>query len=178
MSAVPTSRVYLAIDPGTAGGLAILNPAHDRPELIKMPEDESDLFCWLCRWSGVYTLHTGNEVVAIIEKQDPRPTFWRDKGTGKETHSILRSTVILYGSYMLIRGMLTGLGIQYHDVYHRDWQKELGLHKGKGKTQQAWKNELKQHAQQLYPDSKITLATSDALLMAHYLKSQYEAHAH
>ena len=32
------------------------------------------------------------------------------------------------------------------------------------------KNYLKQLAQQLYPNIKITLATSDAILLAHYLQ--------
>ena len=48
------------------------------------------------------------------------------------------------------------------------WQKTIGLRNTDklGKTE--WKNILKKKAQQLFPYAKVTLATSDALLICEY----------
>jgi hypothetical protein len=50
------------------------------------------------------------------------------------------------------------------------WQKAVGMARTKGMGQTAWKNKLKGEAQRRFPDLKITLKTSDALLvLAHGL---------
>lgn len=54
-------------------------------------------------------------------------------------------------------------------VTPQKWQKELQLGNKRNKTKTEWKNKLKQRAEQLFPYvGKITLDTSDALLILHY----------
>jgi hypothetical protein len=47
----------------------------------------------------------------------------------------------------------------------KKWQQALGLGSAKDLTKTQWKNKLKNKAQQLYPQIKVTLATADALLI-------------
>jgi hypothetical protein len=58
--------------------------------------------------------------------------------------------------------------IPYRHVLPRDWQKFYNVG-GKGKqTTTVWKNILKQKAQALFPDKKITLANADAYLITYF----------
>ena len=63
------------------------------------------------------------------------------------------------------------------------WQRSLGLTKirddriwemSDAGASGRWKNRLKSRAQELFPDIKVTLRTSDALLLAHYCKEKYQ----
>ena len=72
-------------------------------------------------------------------------------------------------------GMLTAAGIPFEMVTPQTWQKSLGIparKKTEGKTQ--FKNRLKQRAEQLFPQVKVTLATADALLIAEYIRRKRE----
>jgi hypothetical protein len=53
------------------------------------------------------------------------------------------------------------------------WQQHFGLGKRSGcASDTEWKNKLKQAAQRLYPDIKVTLDTADALLLLEYGRVQ------
>ena len=64
-------------------------------------------------------------------------------------------------------GAMRALGIPVNEVPPAKWQKALGISRS-GATRQAWKNKLKDRAQQLYPEIKVTLAIADALLLLNY----------
>jgi hypothetical protein len=135
--------------------------------LRKMPTDTEGVIEVL---DDYYHLSPGAGLAAL-EEQQPRPTFWIDRESGKGRSSILRSTVILYGSYRLLKGMLLGRGIHFTEVLPASWQKHLGITpKGRHKGATAWKNELKSLACSLFPGARVTLATSDALLLAEYAR--------
>lgn len=147
---------YVGIDPGKSGGCAVLNGSSVQCQ--NLPVSELDLREWIAQQQA---RSAGNAFV-VIERQTPRPTFFQGKS------SILKSTVELYGNYMLIRGMLTGL-ISYEEVLPKRWQQGLRITpRQKSESDTQWKNRLKGKAQQLFPHTKVTLATADALLLAEY----------
>lgn len=112
----------------------------------------------------------GGGVMAFVE-EIPTAIFGADKSSGAK----------LYGSYMSLRMALTASGIRYRLVKARVWQAGLSIpprRKGGKKklsptvqlaeSRTDWKGRLKRVAEELFPKLKITLATSDALLIAEY----------
>jgi crossover junction endodeoxyribonuclease RuvC len=148
-------KVFLGIDPGQSGGLAVLmgGPLHPKsPEAFvwKMPETERDL------WEIVRTREVG-EAFAVIEAVHSMPK----QGVA--------SSFKFGRSYGFLRGCLIASGIPFEEVTPQKWQKALGcLTKGD-------KNVSKRRAQQLFPGLKITHATADALLLAEYARRLWNA---
>lgn len=64
---------------------------------------------------------------------------------------------------------LTATGIPYIEIAPVSWQRHFDLPKrgrtSKGKTQH--KRDLKQEAERLFPENKVTLKTADAFLLYH-----------
>ena len=142
---------YLGIDPGLSGGLALLNNIGQVERLDKMPATERDIWLWFS------TLPPGTR--AVIEKVHSMPE-----------QGIASSFKFGYGFGGLVMA-LTATNIPFVPTTPQKWIKALAIPSKKsseGKTQ--WKNRLKAKAQQLYPQSRITLAVSDALLIAHYCR--------
>ena len=69
-----------------------------------------------------------------------------------------------YGVWL---GILSALHIPYQLCLPRKWMKFYG---SMPKEKKDRKNHLKQLAQQMYPDHKVTLYNADAILLANYLK--------
>lgn len=163
-----TSTVYIGIDNGSCGGIAIL--LGNQLRTIKMPESEKDLL-------GTFAFEKARferqliPVVATIEQQIPRPTVFFNPRLGQTQSSILKSTCILYAQYMQTRIALLATGIPFQAVVPETWQTEIGLpHKKQTRSDNAWKNVLKQKAQQLFPEHKVTLWNADAILLAEYCR--------
>ncbi len=158
---------YIGIDPGANGGLACV--LEDEVEAVKMPATEKDIWTWFI--SRTRPAFSDLNVYAVIEQIIPRPTSYFDKSSGSWRASILKSTCLLYASYVQLRAMLVAAGIPFEVVTPQRWQKALGIRsKEKGETPTSWKNELKAKAQQLFPQEKITLATADSLLLLEYCR--------
>lgn len=147
--------IYMGIDPGASGGVAVLSAdgcmstAHAMPytdqdlyDILRMPEGPSNLSVLVCL-----------EKVHSMPKQGVRSTFTFGVNYGK------------------IRGMLTCLKYSIREVSPTVWQKFF-INSVRDEDKTKHKNRLKQVAQQMYPSlthgSKITLKTCDALLLAHY----------
>jgi hypothetical protein len=76
------------------------------------------------------------------------------------------SSGIKYGaSWGFLKGAAMALGYRVVLVPPKKWQKALGLGSAVGMNKTVWKNKLKQRAEQLYPNVKVTLSISDALLI-------------
>lgn len=172
---------YIGVDPGESGGIVAI--WGDTIVTTPMLESEGAICNWLTRLKRlVLRKHTqqahkgnalGQPLIACIEEQQPRPTYFTDNG-GQKTHSILRSTCILYGNYRMMVGILTALDIQVEKVLPRKWQKEIQAPtKLKTDSQHDWKKKLKTFAETLYPEIKVTLAISDALLLCEYCILKY-----
>lgn len=145
----------LAIDPGASGGIAFGDTASAKdPALHAMPETVHDL-AELIRDSKVE--HAFVELVGgYIGKAQPA------------------SSAFVFGeNYGKIQGILASLGIPFTLVRPQKWQLALSLGNSKGMKKHEWKAKLKAKAQRLYPQSKVTLQTADALLIWHAAKHKH-----
>lgn len=141
--------IYIGIDPGSSGGIAITDG--ELVQAWKLPVTERDTFDLFRELSDPMP-H-----VAIIEAVGPMP------GQGV-------TGMFAFGrSYGFLRGLLVALGVPFEEVRPQQWQKVFGLiQKGQKLSQTEKKNRNKAKAQQLWPHLKITHATADALLIAEY----------
>lgn len=152
--------LVIGIDPGASGGICFLDPVMGQREACKLPNTDTDIIDLLRR--GLHGRQT-NTCHAIIERQTPRPTFFKGKS------SVLPSTCKLFGNYRFLEGVLLSFGVPHTRVLPKEWQSQLGCHRLKSHTDSQWKNRLKDQAVRFYGNScKITLATADACLLAWY----------
>lgn len=145
-------NTFIGIDPGVTGGIAFLkiNASLQVYNCPKTPRDMVDLIL--------------NNVVfccfAVIEKVH---SFPRD---GKKA-------AFTFGhNYGLWVGMLSSLHIPYKEVSPQKWMKYYSTpRKLERKTRKIY---LKKVAQSLFPKTKITLKTADAILLSNYAKETYK----
>lgn len=143
-------RKIIGIDPGKHGGIATYSVDTGKViEVIDMPETPQELL----RFLRYYQLNS----VCYLEKVGGIP------GMGA-------SRMFNFGEgYGWLEMGLLACKIPTISVTPQKWQKELQLGNKRNKTKTEWKNKLKQRAEQLFPYvGKITLDTSDALLILHY----------
>jgi len=139
----------IGIDPGGAGAIVVWT---DYGEIIihKMPETAQDVLELLRGWE--YNSKCYLEKVGGMPGMGGSPMFNFGKGYGHLEMALL------------------ALKIPTEAVTPQKWQKELGMGTRGTRTKSEWKNHLKARAQQLYPGSKLTLDTADAVLIMHYGK--------
>lgn len=143
--------MYLGIDPGGSGGIAIVGG--DDPVAHKMPETERDVFDLIATFSRASFAYI-ERVHAMGAPKGGRP------GRGA------KGNFQIGFSYGLLRGCLISCGIPFGEVTPQVWQKTLGCLTGGDK------NVSKRRAQQLFPSLKITHAVADALLIAEYCRRE------
>ena len=142
--------IYLGIDPGKNGGLAW---GDGSPGFV---------FC-------EKTPATTGEMVNLLRNIRPDKASLEQVGgyIGKAQPG---SAMFVFGqSFGEFLGSLSALRIEFKLITPQAWQKALALGNSNGLTKTEWKNKLKRRAEELYPKSKITLATSDAILIYHAL---------
>lgn len=152
-----------ALDPGKEGGLAsyILGTVEAHP----LPDDEIKLRDLL------------------ISRIEPEDTVYLEQVNGFMGRKRPGATMFAFGqSYGFIRGVVLSIlkdKEQLIDVMPRVWQEALGLKNTAKLEKAAWKRTLKAEAQRRFPHLKITLSTSDALLiLEHALQREgREVHA-
>ncbi len=138
-------QVYLGIDPGASGGIAIVcQMERSRTTMAyNMPETESDTADILREYQQYAAITTCFiEAVHSMPKQGVASSFKFGR------------------SYGFLRGLLIGLKIPFEEITPQTWQKEMNCRTGGDK------NVSKAKAQQLWPELKITHALADALLLA------------
>ena len=141
-------NIYIGIDPGKNGGIAVIMNGHI--EAIRMPKIEYEIYEQLLNYKQY-----GEIKICLLEKVHSMP----NQG--------VRSTFTFGQHYGFLRGCLTSLKIPFDDISPSKWQRALGcLTKGNKKI-------TKQKAQQLYPVIKVTHYIADAILIAHYAKYFY-----
>jgi len=142
-------ETIIGVDPGANGGIAWITDGKACVE--KMPDTLQDL------WELIrdITNHPrssldGRKYKAYIEQVSSSPQMG------------VVSAFSFGRGYGNLEMALTAAGIPFERVRPQVWQKALGcMTKGN-------KNVSKRRAQELFPDRKITHATADALLIAHY----------
>lgn len=176
--------MLISIDPGVAGGIAssFFTSHGNLTNSTKMPETDRDIKEWI-----------DQQMLKKRELEDPTETNLAviEKVSGfMGGEGQPGSAMFSFGdSYGFIRGILTEKGFRIELMTPQSWQKVLGLgHREHARCvlrpgmpgyaeervrvrnlnaqyKREWKNKLKERAQQLFPDQKVTLNTADALLI-------------
>lgn len=152
------STVYIGIDPGKHGGLAwlVTNEKGEDYKATGMPITEYVVFQWFKEVST-----TSFPLCAVIERVSG---FQGIEHPGSYMFEFGKS----FGSLTMA---LTATQIPYIEVTPQRWQKELGIStRIKGETDIQFKGRLKKVAQSLFPKVRVTLETSDALLLCEYAR--------
>lgn len=154
------SKTIVGIDPGDKhGGIAVVYEKSDGLiNTFNMPLTYPDIFNLL----KILKYTSGGDIVCYLE----------DVGKGIPGQS--SKVTANFGRHNgHLEMALYALEIPTVKVTPAKWMKfysnQVGTKGNLSKTE--WKNKLKGLAQTLYPSEKITLATSDAILIAHYGKN-------
>lgn len=141
--------IYIGIDPGREGGIAILRESGSPIRAIKMPATEQDILAAL----SDLDLFTDTGAMAVLEH------VWSIPGQG--------------GAFKFGRSVghlemaLTAARVPFDKLLPRQWQKAIGVSYPAGASDVEKKNITKRRAQQLFPAPfTVTHAIADALLMA------------
>lgn len=147
--------LYLGIDPGQSGGLALLDRKGAVVDVSKMPDTEGDLVEYL-REFGPRIYMAALENVHSFPGQGVSSSFKFGVGYG---------------------GLRVGLlshRIPFFTIPPQRWQKEFGCivkgREGRGTAEK--KQQTKARAQELFPSQRITHSTADALLLAEFCRRQ------
>ena len=145
------NRVFIGIDPGVSGGIAIIY--NDTYSVKKCPNTVSEMAQVIARLNGSDVADIPK--YAIVERVHSFP--------GNSARSMFNFGTN-YGQWL---GILATLKIPYILVTPHRWMQHYG---SRPRDKKDRKNHLKALAQQRFPDASITLATSDAILICNYLK--------
>ena len=149
----PLLRHVIGIDPGVGGGIAWSGANGDRS--APMPPTIGDFRELLFNILLEQHFFTGESTVTCYIEELP-----------KFVRIIPSSTVfVMARNYGQLEGVLTAFQVQLIHTRPQAWQKALSLGDSKGMTKTQWKNKLKDKAQAYFPEEKVTLKTSDALLI-------------
>ena len=145
--------IYIGIDPGLSGGIAILNQDGSVKEVVAMPDTPRDIYEFLFSY-----------------REDSRCVL-EDVGHGMPGQSSKATATFARHNGHLEMALLA-LGIPTEKVTPQKWIKVYQLKKKKEQDKNEWKNVLKAKAQSLFPQlgKKVTLKTCDALLIAEYAR--------
>lgn len=139
--------IYMGIDPGATGGIAILGPAWPEPHSYHSFEKSTlgDTVTLLMNWRF-------HEVHAILERQQAMP------------RQGVSSTFKLGQAYGEIRGVLTALGFRFVEVRPTVWKRGMGVSSDKESSRAM--------AQQLWPEVGFARVKdhnkAEAYLLAEY----------
>jgi hypothetical protein len=143
---------FLGADPGVGGGLAILSawPEDVGGATIQtwpMPGTDQDLLELLVNGPQI--------ALAVLEEVHSSPQMG------------VRSAFTFGREFGRLRMALVARGFRVELVRPQRWQTALGCLSGGNK------NKLKARAQELFPGTRVTLKTADAILLAEYARRVY-----
>ena len=149
------SNVYIAIDPGKSGGIAVIG--EDFIKAYKCPDNPIDMAVIF----GV-AINSGDKPIVAIEK------VWAFPGDAK-------SRAFNFGqNYGMWKGIAGSFEIQMKEIPPKEWMGYFNIPKNMLKNKR--KKWIKEKAQKIHPKTKVTLNVSDAILIAEYLKSTVTSH--
>ena len=144
------NRVFIGIDPGIKGGIAfIYNDSYYVKATPSTVAGMADELIILKQMGPNLSMYCAIELVHSFPGQGVASTF---------------KFGMNYGEWL---GILATLKIPYIQVTPHKWMKHYG---SMPKDKKDRKNHLKHLGQQRFPNIKITLKTSDAILLANYLR--------
>lgn len=145
---------YVGIDPGTNGGIVVLHRDHTVAEVIKTPPTIRD---FVDRLSAL----KDSDCFAVVEKVHSTP-----KQGVKSAFTFGYNIGVLHTTLMMSH-------VPFELRTPQQWMKWYSMKKKPHEGDTAWKNRLKQKAQQLFPSQKITLWNADAFLIAWYALNNF-----
>ena len=156
MTPYHSNKKYIGIDPGKSGGIMVIDELGEATA-YKCPEEALDM-------SILFKLIIGetapDDVELLMERVWARP--------GNAVRSAFTYGVN-YGQWL---GIAASHEVKMHTVIPNCWIKWVGCPKALPlKERKHW---LRDMAKKLYPElKKVTLATSDAILITHYAKEKF-----
>ena len=146
-------KLYIGIDPGKGGGVAIICEDDGWTRAFKFPKEIEELAPIIGGAIGGYKIE---DICVMIEHVHSFPTDSRPSA-----FSFGRNL----GHW---EGVLSTYELEWNIVSPRTWQEHYDVPIMPDKYER--KRWLKEVAQTLFPSIKVTLALSDALLIANYAK--------
>ena len=155
-------KLFVGIDPGMNGGIAFIKPEMeaDYIQAIRCPKTAYEMARILD--VGMATNKTSpDDVVLFVEH------VWSFPGDG-------RVSAFRFGyNYGLWKGIAASNELDVYNIAPRRWQGTFDIPNNlQGRDRKRW---LKEHAESLYPNIKVTFNVGDAILIASYGKDCYYA---
>lgn len=165
--------IYIGIDPGVSGGLAVLTQQTACLRVVPMPDMERDIWAWIRDRARHNDGSSEPRAFAVIEKVGG---FMGARTGEAKFNRAGGHTMFTFGqSYGGLRMALIAADIEFQAIPPAQWQRGLEIpSRAKKETKQVWKNRLKAIAQAMFPREHITLATADAVLLAEYCRRMKE----
>lgn len=152
--------LFLGVDPGVSGGIAVIDTVSDIVEARKMPATERELL------DTVGTMTEGGKCFGFLEKLGGMPR----SPDGRAMQSP-KTMLVMGTNYGMCRMALVAAEVSFDEVLPRTWQKHFSLVFPAGKyTSTQKKNLHKQKAERMFPGVKVTHHVADALLIAEYCR--------
>ena len=138
-------KLYMGIDPGYSGAVALVGPEGKFVDCVRLSETEHDV-------SEFISEYASDIEFAILEKVNAMP------------RQGVSSTFKFGTSYGFCRALLVCHRIRFETAPPGVWQKAMRcLSKGD-------KRVTKSAAQRLFPEEKVVHATADSMLIAEYAR--------
>ena len=147
---------YIGIDPGISGGIAVID-TKGKMKAYKCPRSSDDMALLFQMCIG---RTAPKNIKLLMERVWARPT------------NAVRAAFSYGTNYGQWLGIAASHEITMNTVIPVEWIKWVGCPKAlKKDVRKRW---LKEKARELYPNiNKLTLATSDAILITHYAREEH-----
>jgi hypothetical protein len=147
---------YIGIDPGKSGGVACIDE-HGEIKAYKCPESSEDM---ALLFEVLIGSTPADNVLLLMERVWARPT------------NAVRAAFSYGTNYGQWLGIAASHEVQMNTAIPSEWIRWIGCPKAlKSVIRKRW---LKDKAKECYPElEKITLKTSDAILITKYAKEEY-----
>lgn len=170
---------FLCWDPGKSGGIAQL--IGKKLWTSKMPDTESDIVDVTRRFVVACTLKKITPTVTIelvrghqgMKSKKIKCPICKNEHYIKTGIPSSRAGVMME-NFGILKGAALAFNCKLELPRPHDWQKAVGAGSRQSHASQIkWKNHLKGIAQRRFPDVKVTLQKSDALLILEWAKARY-----
>ena len=152
----------IGIDPGANGGIAVFIPG-DHPKVVKMPKDVTELADFFQYYAATY------KPIVFLEKLSVRPDDVEIMPDGKPNMGKMYRIQKLMANFEHLKAIIETSGIPYVLTHPMTWQTKLKLRvRGQSEEKNERKRRYAEKAAELYPQIKVTLWNSDALLIMHF----------
>ena len=154
-------KIVIGIDPGHLGSVAWRDGKGVR-HVSKMPDTPRGII------DLVRSIEDEVDENGIIRPSTDYVCYLEDVGKGVPGQSSSATATFARHNGHLEMAMICE-GIRIVKVLPQKWMKSLGIGKSSDcSTKAEWKRKLKQKAEELYPQFKVTLNNADALLILDY----------